>query len=274
MRYEDAGERVVRDLTDLSGRVALVTGAGGHLGPFFARALARNGAKVLMTDKSNGCLAACDEINLSQGEDMARARPFDLAEDDQVVALAAWAREQWGQVDILVNNAALTGQAGLPGWSVPFDKQSPDSWRICWIVNLHSYVLLAQLLAGDLGHANNGVIVNVASINGLTGPDPKLYGGTNIFAPAAYSLAKAGCIHLSTYLACALGPAVRANSLTPGGIWRRQDAKFVERYEQRVPLRRMATEADYIGPLIFLCSDQSAYMTGHNLVVDGGYTAW
>ena len=141
-------------------------------------------------------------------------------------------------------------------------------------VNLGSAFVLAQEAKAYLEKSNHASIILVSSIYGMAGPDLKLYKGTPMKHPAAYGVSKAGLLQLTRYLATVLAPAVRVNAITPGGVWRHQNQKFHQRYKEKTPLGRMAVEEDFKGAVAYLASDLSKYVTGHNLVVDGGFTAW
>ena len=177
-------------------------------------------------------------------------------------------------VAVLVNNAAFVGTSGLAGWATPLEEQRIDTWRRALEVNLTAAFELSQGLLPALRRAEVPSIINVASIYAVVGPDWGLYDGTAMASPAAYAASKGGLLQLTRWMATTVAPAVRVNAITPGGIARGQPALFVERYAARTPLRRMAVEDDFRGVVAFLASDMSAYVTGQNIAVDGGWTAW
>lgn len=249
--------RTIRDLMDLEGRVALVTGGGGHIGAEIVSALAELGATVAVSDLGEGV-----------------AFPADLSDEEAVKALPGRVAEKYGRLDILVNSAAFVGTTDLQGWAVPFEEQSPETWRKALEVNLTSVFVLIQAAAPLLAASGRGSVVNIASIYGMTGPDMRIYEGTGMGNPAAYGVSKGGLLQLTRWLSTALAPKVRVNAVTPGGVLRGQAENFVHEYEKRVPLGRMAAEEDIKGAVAYLASDLSAYVTGQNLVVDGGWTAW
>jgi NAD(P)-dependent dehydrogenase (short-subunit alcohol dehydrogenase family) len=182
--------------------------------------------------------------------------------------------ERFARLDVLVNCAAFAGTSALPGWVTPFLEQSAATWRRALEVNLTAPFLLTQLCVPALRASGHGSVINVASLYGLAGPDLRLYEGTPMGNPAAYGTSKGGLIQLTRWLATVLAPEVRVNAISPGGVERGQPEAFRERYVARTPLARMGTEEDFKGAAAFLASDASAYLTGQNLILDGGFTAW
>lgn len=266
--------RTVRELSDLSGHVALITGAAGHLGAAVGDALAELGSAVAVLDISAAaCQAEADRLTRLHGvKTMALALDLENAQAMRTVPEAV--RRDLGRLDILVNNAALVGTSPLEGWAVPFAEQSVATFRRALEVNLTSAFALTQVCAPLLAASGRGSVVNVLSIYALVGPDIRLYEGTAVGNPAAYAASKGGLLQLTRWLATALAPAIRVNAVTPGGIFRDTPDPFHSRYVERTPLRRMATEEDLKGAFAFLASNLSQYVTGQNLIVDGGWTAW
>jgi NAD(P)-dependent dehydrogenase (short-subunit alcohol dehydrogenase family) len=258
------------DRLRLDGRVVLITGGAGHLGRALAAAFADLGALVAVVDREADATAAAATACGSA------CTPFaaDLSVDGVAAALPARVHAALGGLDVLVNNAAFVGASDLEGWAVPFAEQSVATWRTALEVNLTAAFALTQAAAPLLATTGHGSVVNVASIYGVVGPDHRLYEGTPMGNPAAYAASKGGLVQLTRWLATTLAPAVRVNAVTPGGIERGQPAPFIERYVARTPLGRMATEDDLVGAVTWLAGDLAAYVTGHNLVVDGGWTAW
>lgn len=266
--------KTICELMDLSGRVALVTGGGGHIGSAIAGAFLEAGANVALCDLS---LEAC-ERRAGELEKAGGGRKVYIAAD---LTKEADAREavqdvirRFERLDILVHCAAFVGTTKYPGWTEPFEKQSVGAWDAAMRVNLTAAFVMAQEAASPLKASGHGSVILISSIYGLVGPDWTLYEGTNMTNPAGYAASKGGLIQLARHLATLLAPEVRVNCLTPGGVWRGQPEVFHERYKARTPLCRMATEEDLKGAALFLASDLSSYVTGHNLVVDGGWTAW
>ena len=262
----------LNQLFDLTGRTALVTGAAGHLGSVFCETLHEMGARVAMVDIAPHVAECAAKLDASQQ----RAMGFvaDLEDEGSIrdcfARIAAWS----GGLDILVNNAAFVGTSGLTGWAVPFTEQDSGTFRRALDVNLTSVFTLCQLAAPLLAASGHGSVINVASIYALVGPDLRLYEGTAMGNPAAYAASKAGLVQFTRWLATVLAPSVRVNAITPGGIERGQTQAFHDRYCDRTPLGRMAKEDDFRGAIAYLAGDASSYMTGQNLIIDGGWTAW
>ena len=261
--------RTIADLSSLSGRTALVTGGTGHIGRVICDALTEMGATVAVADvDAKSCAAAVREGWASS------AFPVDLRDETATRGVVAKVVDRHARLDILVHCAAYVGTKQRAGWAVPFSEQSSEAWREAMQVNLTSAFELSQESAPHLVSSGHGSIVFISSIYGVVGPDNSLYEGTTMANPAAYGASKAGLLQLARYLATTLAPSVRVNSITPGGVWRNQPQEFVDRYVGRTPLARMASEEDFMGAVAYLASDLSSYVTGHNLVVDGGWTSW
>ena len=260
--------RDIASLIDLRGRTALITGGAGHIGRAAAAALAELGAYVVLADlAAAGPEAAAKSIGAN-----CVGFACDLSDSAAIHAIPDRLKEFGKGLDILVNSAALVGTSALDGWAVPFAEQGEAAWRKALDVNLTGPFLAIQTLAPMLRASGHGAIVNIASIYGIAAPDWSLYEGTSIGNPAAYATSKAGLLQLTRWLATALAPDIRVNAMTPGGIARGQDKQFVERYERGTPLGRMGKEEDMKGAIAYLGSDLSAYVTGQNLVIDGGWT--
>lgn len=259
---------------DLSDRAALVTGGAGHIGRAFCDTLAEARAAVAVLDRDQ---AQVDEVVvhlMHKYKIPAMGLAIDLAEEADVVSAPAEVVNLLGGLDILVNCAGFVGTSGLTGWVAPFEEQSVSTWRAAMEVNLTAAFALIQASTPYLRESEHGVVVNIGSTYGVVGPDWDLYEGTAMGNPAAYAASKGALIQLTRWLATTLGPDIRVNSICPGGVFRNQPESFVEKYTTRTPLKRMATEEDMKGALLYLASDLSAYVTGQNLLVDGGWTAW
>ncbi len=262
--------RSIRELSDMTGRCVLLAGGTGHIGLVAADALVELGARVAILDRdADACASAVERLGAA-----AVALPCDLADERDTRAAVHAAAQALGGVDVLVHTAALVGSTERAGWAVPLAEQSVEAWDDALRVNLTSAFVLVQEARSLLAASGRGSVVLFGSIYGLVGPDPALYAGTAMANPVAYGVSKAGVVQLARSLATQLAPSVRVNSISPGGVWRGQPEVFRERYDQRAPLGRMATEEDVKGAVAYLASDLSDYVTGHDLVVDGGWTAW
>lgn len=266
--------RSVNELMNLRGRVALVTGGAGHIGRAAVDALAELGARVMILDKEEGrCEEAAQFVRESYDAEV-DFLAVDLECMEDIVSIPGHVAECFGRLDILVHCAALVGTSDLQGWATPFEQQRPDPWKRALQVNLTAPFFLTQACTPLLRASSCASIIHVASIYGVVGPDMRLYEGGLGGNPAAYGVSKGGLIQLTRWLATALAPGIRVNSISPGGVWRGQDPQFIERYEARTPMGRMATEEDFKGAVAYFASDLSAYVTGQDLLVDGGWTAW
>ena len=259
----------VLDRFSLRGRVALVTaGAGPQFGQSISVALAEAGATLITASRSlerNEDYAA--ELR-AKGHD-AHGLACDVSDIDSIDRLHSEVVKKFGRLDVLVNSAlARDGHArGLM-------EQTPDDWRHTADGDFIGLFRLCQKFGGLMAEQQQGAIINISSIYGLVSNDLTLYEDTTMVQPPSYNFVKAGMINYTRYLACYLGRhGVRANCLSPGGFFNNQPAPFLERYEKRVPLGRMLGHEDLQGAVVFLASDASRYVTGANLMVDGGWTA-
>ena len=264
----------LRDLSNLKGRQALITGAAGGLGQIFAETLAELGADLILVDLNGSDLDSLAERVKKDWGVSVKSMYCDLENQDQRSDLIKRVTNSNNDLNILVNNAALVGSSELKGWSVPFEEQSIDTWRRATEINLTAVFDLCQGLLPLMKNAIGANIINIASIYGSYGPDWSLYKDTDMGNPAAYAATKGGLIQFTRWLATTISPAVRVNAISPGGVLRGQPKSFQNRYESRVPLARMASEQDFKGALAFLSTDLSAYVTGHILEVNGGWGTW
>ncbi len=260
--------RKISELIDLTGRRALVTGGAGHIGQATAETLIELGAKVGILDRdAKSCQASVDILG-----SMAYPLPCDLSDESATRATVRQAIDAMGGMDILIHCAAFVGTTQMPGWAVPFEKQSVAAWNAAFQVNVTAAFVLAQEARESLIASKHGSIILFSSIYGMVGPDMSLYEGTEMSNPTGYGASKGALLQLTRYLASLFAPVVRVNAISPGGVWRGQPESFRARYESRVLLKRLAVEEDLKGAVAYLAGDMSSYVTGHNLVVDGGWT--
>ncbi|MEA2031578.1 MAG: SDR family oxidoreductase [candidate division Zixibacteria bacterium] len=265
----------ISELMSLKNRCAIVTGGAGHVGLTICETLMELGATVSVFDlHKNACDERCADLNSRGYRGIAIPMPVDLLEEDRTRQAVIDSADKMGEINIIVHAAAFVGTTEFPGWTVPFEEQSVEAWDAAIRVNLTSAFLLVQAAKPYLEKSGNASVIFIGSIYGLVGPDMSLYEGTKMANPAAYAASKGGLIQLTRYLATLLAPKIRVNNITAGGVLRGQPKSFQERYIEKTPLRRMATEEDFKGTIAYLVSDLSSYTTGTNLVVDGGWTAW
>lgn len=269
-----------RDLFDLHGKVAIVTGGLGILGRGFCRGLAEFGANVAVVDlDGEACSAFAAELEAESGLKTAGVA-CDVADRDSVEAMVADVAGTLGGVHVLHNNAA-SKSGDLEAFFAPFEEYSPEEWRSIMSINIDGMFLVAQAVGRQMiEQGTGGSIIQTSSIYGIRGSDKRIYEGSfyldrQISNPAAYSTSKAAVVGLTRYLAAYWADqGIRVNTLTPAGVESGQNDTFKARYAARVPMGRMARADEMVGALVYLASDASSYVTGQNIVVDGGLSAW
>lgn len=268
-----------RALFDLTGKTALVTGGIGILGRHFCAGLADSGAQVAVVDLDGAAAQAfAAELTATYGVTCVGIGA-DVADPDSVTAMADAAEAALGPIHILHNNAA-SKSSDLKKFFAPAEDFPLEIWREVMAVNLDGMFLVARQIGGRMARRGGGAIIQTASIYGALAPDQRIYEGSEymgmpINTPAVYSASKAGVIGLTRYLATYWADkGVRVNTLTPGGVESGQNDTFRTRYSNRIPMGRMAQPDEMVGPLIFLASDAASYITGQNILVDGGLSAW
>lgn len=269
-----------QDLFKLDGKVAVVTGAAGILGSEFCHALVALGAKVACLDLNNENLQKL-EVSLTETHDKENFLflSCDVSSVDSVQKSIEHVIAHFSHIDILLNNAA-TKTKNVRDFFTDFSEYTIDIWREIMAVNLDGMFLVAQAVGKHMVTRKSGSIIQTASMYSLIGPDQRIYKGSNylggeINTPAVYTTSKAGVIGLTKHLATLWGAdGVRVNALCPGGVSSGQNNTFSEKYSARVPMGRMAEKLDIVGPVLFLASDASQYVTGQVLYADGGVSAW
>ncbi len=264
------------DLFDLSNRTAVVTGGAGILGKQFCRALSTYGANVALVDLDK-------EIVTKEASSIGKnvvGFACDVSNPNEVKDLVRNVVKEFGTIQILYNNAA-TKSDNLEDFFAPFEDYSLTEWRRIMSVNLDGMFLVAQAIGKQMIKQRlGGTIIQTSSIYGTVAPDHRIYEGSKymgykISTPAVYSTSKAGVVGLTKYLASYWADHnIRVNTITPGGVFSGQNEEFKFKYSQRVPLGRMAESGDMVGAALYLASDASSYVTGQNLIIDGGLTCW
>lgn len=273
------------DPSDLTGKVAVVTGAGGLLGPQHATALALAGCTVVLTDvRPAAALTAAAVVTNEAPFARADHLPLDVTSPTSVGAALQLVLERHGRVDILVNNAALDPKVGDsgggPGLS-RFERYSLAHWNAEIAVGLTGAFLCCQAFGSWMADHEGGAILNIASDLSVFAPDQRIYRREGLaddeqpVKPVTYSVIKTGLVGMTKYLATYWADkSVRVNALSPGGVYTGQPDEFVRKLTNLIPIGRMATPDEYRGAVVFLCSDASRYMTGQNIVLDGGRSVW
>lgn len=267
---------------DLSGKVCVVTGALGLLGKEHCRALADHGARVVALDVSQpDAEAFAETLREASGQPML-GLGVDVCDKAALLAALAEIEAKLGPVSVLLNNAAINDKFEDPlaaAEQSKFENYPLDQWQRSFDVGVTGMFLCCQVFGPPMAERGQGSIINVASTYGMVGPDQSIYrqpdGTQNFFKTPSYPATKGAVLNFTRFLAAYWGHrGVRVNTLSPGGVEAGQDAFFIANYSQKTPLGHMASARDYRGAVVFLASDASAYMTGANLVVDGGWTAW
>jgi len=273
---------MIQDKFDLAGRVAVVTGGAGLLGKEFCKTLAEGGAVVVVADLNQ---EVADKVaqELTEAGYTAAGFGLDVTRIESARELVSVTVSKFGRLDILVNSAALdpkfdpdaAAKGIAPG---AFEDYPLEQWNDALTVNLTGMFLVTQACVKPMVKQGKGSIINICSTYGLNGPDQRIYikdGQRVAYKPVYYTTTKAGVMGFTKYLAAYYAETdIRVNALTPGGVYNNHEEYFVKNYSAKTIMGRMAHKDEMNGALLFLASDASSYMTGNNVVVDGGWTAW
>jgi NAD(P)-dependent dehydrogenase (short-subunit alcohol dehydrogenase family) len=272
---------MAQDIFSVQGKIVIVTGGLGQLGRQFSLALSDRGARVAIFEVHVDEQRVADRFGERCADDSFLFLPVDVTQRSSIEAGLNQVNATWGVPYALINNAAIDSPPNAPTEeNGPFESYPESSWDGVMQVNVKGVFLCCQVVGGQMAAAGRGSIINICSTYGIVSPDQRIYeyrrkGGASFFKPVAYSASKSALLNLTRYLATYwAGKNVRVNTLTFGGVFNNQDEEFLKGYCARVPLGRMAREDEYNGAIIFLVSDASSYMTGSNVVIDGGWTAW
>jgi NAD(P)-dependent dehydrogenase (short-subunit alcohol dehydrogenase family) len=245
-------------MSKLTDKIIIVTGGNGLIGKGIVEKLKFEGAIVINAD-----------INLETTDDLQNIK-CDITDAASIQSLVDKIVAKYGRIDGLVNNA----YPRTKDWGAKFEDITTDSWIQNINLQMTSYIIFCQIVLKQMVIQESGCIVNLGSTYGVVAPDFTVYDGTLMTSAAPYAAIKGGIINFTRYIASYFGKyGIRANSVSPGGIFDNQNPVFVKNYEHKVPLKRMGNPSDIAGPVSFLLSDDSAYVTGHNLMADGGWTA-
>lgn len=268
-----------RNLFNLSDKVAVVTGGAGILGQHFCAGLADFGAKVAVIDLNE---EKAQEVATHLKKEFGVSSvgiACDVSDKNAIESMVKQVEKTLGVIDILHNNAATKG-SDMANFFNKLENFTEQTWREVMAVNLDGMFQMAQIVGTGMAARKCGTIIQTASIYGILGPDQRIYEGSHylggaINTPPVYSVSKAGVIGLTKYLSTYwASQGVRVNTLTPGGVESGQNTIFNHKYANRVPMGRMAKVDEMVNALIFLASDASSYMTGQNIIIDGGLSAW
>ena len=271
-------------MLDLNGKVVCITGGAGFLGSYFAEAVAEMGGVPIIVDLENNLHKTKSQINRKGYK--AFAYNLDITSKNHIDDTFYIIKKNHNKIDCLVNAAAFAMknlQDGSGNYFENFEKYSQANWEKSINVNLTGTFLVTQVVGKMMKEKRSGSIINIASDVAIISPDHRIYKkddntgyeGVDFNTPAAYSVSKAGILSLTRYLATYwANDGIRVNSISPAGVFRNQNPEFVKVLSTRIPLGRMAKPEELKGPVVFLCSDASSYITGTNLVVDGGRTIW
>lgn len=269
------------NLFDIKDKVVVVTGGLGQLGRHFSLTLLEQGARVGILDINADSQLIMDRFGEYKDNPNLFFIRADITNRSSLEEALSVIKDRWGTPHALINNAALDSPPNAPaGENGPFETYPESSWDRVMDVNAKGTFLCCQVFGSAMAVESRGSVINISSIYGVVSPDQRIYEyrrerGNAFYKPVAYSVSKSAIINLTRYLATYWAPKnVRVNTLTFAGVFNNQDENFLKGYLAKVPLGRMATPKDYAGAVIFLISDASAYMTGSNMVIDGGWTAW
>ena len=275
----------VKKQMDLSNKKVIITGGAGFLGMNFAEAIAEMGGLPILVDINKESIDNSISILLKKGF-KADGFVINITNKQQVNTVINEILDKYGNIDVLINGAAFAMknlQEGGKNFFAPFEEYDEDLWQISLDVNLTGTFLITQAVGKIMRKQLYGVIINVASDVAVISPDHRIYEpneqldyeGVPFNTPIAYSVSKSGILSFTRYLATYWSKyGIRVNSISPAGVYRDQNEKFVEQLVFRIPLGRMAYAEELKGPIIFLASDASSFITGTNLIVDGGRTIW
>lgn len=264
----------INKIFDMKNRVVIITGSSGLLGPQYAEILSETGANVVLVDKEKNKNQLLEKKLRSTYKTNPLSLEIDISSKKDVKKLVSQVYKKYKKIDVLINNAAFTLRAH-PKRDAPFEDYPLELWEKSLATNLTGTFLCCQEVSKKMMKQKKGVIVNISSIYGMNGTDHRIYEKSRINPPSSYAATKGGIINLTRYLAAYWeNKNIRVNTLSLGGVFNNQEKNFVKNYSKKTMLGRMAEKEEFKAVMLFLCSDASSYMTGSNLIIDGGWTAW
>ena len=263
----------MKKLFDVSNKVIILTGAGGLLGTQYAEGLCQAGANIVLADLDFvRCKKQADRLRIKYNIEVLPIK-LDVTDKKSIINLVKETIKRFSRIDVLINNAAF--QEGQKEREVEFEEFTLESWNKVISVNMTGVFLCCQEVGKIRKKQKHGIILNIGSIYGLVAADQRIYGKSGLNSSIAYASTKASLINFTRYLASYWrNTGIRVNILSLGGVENNQNHEFIKRYSDKTMLGRMAKKEEYVGAVLFLTSDASSYMTGANVIIDGGWTAW
>ena len=269
-------KNIIYDLFNLENKTVVLTGSSGRLGIQYADILSAAGANVILVDKETKKNKKLEAELIRKHGTKPVTYTADISNKKDIIRMKNDILKKFKKIDVLINNAFYNPNQSKYS-SVSLEKFPLELWNQVISVNLTGVFLCSQEIGSVMAKQKNGVIVNIASIYGLVGADQRIYGKSKLNSPVSYAATKGAVVNLTRYLAAYWNQKnVRVNTLSLGGVLDESymDKEFIKKYSEKTILGRMANKEEYKGALLFLASDASSYMTGANLVIDGGWTAW
>lgn len=258
---------------NLKDKIIIITGSSGLLGEKYAHNLSQMGSHVILADTNYSKSKKLEKSLREKYSTNPIAIKLDLTQKSSIKNLVSKVEKEYSAIDVLINNAVY--KEDKKERSVQFEDFPLDSWNKILSVNLTGVFLTCQEVGKVMIKQKSGVIINISSIYGLVGADQRIYGNSGLNSSVGYAVTKSGILNLTRYLASYWHDVgIRVNTLSLGGVENKQDSNFIKNYSYKTMLGKMATPDNYVGAMLFLASDMSSYMTGSNLIVDGGWTAW
>ena len=266
----------ITKLFSLKNKTVILTGSAGRLGSRFAHVLTDAGADVVLVDTDEQKNRKLEKSLSKKYGTKPLLSTTDISNQSQIKKMVKYTLKKYGKIDVLINNGHFIPRED-PKIDAPFEEYPLELWEQTTKKNTTGLFLCCQEIGKVMKKQSKGVIVNISSIYGIQGPDQRIYGKSRLNTPPFYALTKGGMVNFTRYLAAYWNRKnIRVNTLTLGGVLEKklQNEDFIKKYSEKTMIGRMANKEDYDGALLFLCSDASSYMTGSNLIIDGGWSSW